>query len=397
MITRLLTKEDTSAAKELWGYAFETDEPFYTWYFNEVFNPQNAIGIFSEGNLMSYLQLNPYTIYLNGHSFNTSYVVGVITSPAYRNKGSMKILLSKAIEEMNNRKHSISILMPFDTTFYSRYGFELCYSQQKYETPIDVVGTYSESSKDSDFSIINLEKDFEDLNHIYINFLKNYHGYVERNKENWNNILKDLQYYGGHAYILKDDQNNPVGYILYSIKDGKFIANEIAYKNNLAKKVIFGFIYSHKSQVSTATWSAPYNDKTHLFLRDTIQPKPTNIVKISPFMCGRIINFKKALENCIFAESLIFSFSIKIIDDYAPWNNASFMVEIKEEKACVQKIDTTTVDLTCPINVFTQLFFGTINIYEGIETDKVILHNKSILSTLSKIFYCKNNYINEFF
>ncbi|TCO78710.1 GNAT family N-acetyltransferase [Marinisporobacter balticus] len=397
MTIRLLKKEDTPSAKELWGYAFETDEPFYTWYFDKVFKPENAVGIFFEDNLASYLQLNPYTLHLNGNSFETSYIVGVITAPEYRNKGCMKTLLSKAIEEMYHRNHFISILMPFDTTFYRSYGWELCYSQQKYETPIDVVGHYSNHEKGSTFSKVNLAKDFPSLNDIYKVFLKNHQGYVERNKENWNYILKDLGYYGGHTRILKDEKNNPVGYILYFIKDGKFIAKEIAYKNHLAKKSIFGFMYSHKSQAITAQWSAPYNDTTHLFLKDTIQPKPTNTVNIYPFMCGRIIHFKNALEHCIFAKKLNFSFSIKITDPYALWNNDTFEVTIKSGKPSVQEVVLSDVDMVCNINIFAQLFFGTIDIYDAIEIDGVKIHNPCILDSISKIFHRKNNYINEFF
>ncbi|QZY55431.1 GNAT family N-acetyltransferase [Crassaminicella profunda] len=397
MITRLLTKEDTLTAKKLWGYAFETDEPFYSWYFEEVFKPENAIGIFHEDILISYLQLNPYTLHLNGSSFQTSYIVGVITSPEYRNKGLMKILLPKAIDEMNRRNHYVSILMPFDTTFYSRYGWELCYSQLQYNTHIDVIGHFANGEKSGNFSRIDLNKDFEDLNKIYKIFLKNHHGYVKRNKTNWDYILKDLIYYGGHACLLKDEENNPTGYILYFIKDGKFTAKEIAYTNIRAKKLIFSFIYSHKSQAMNAQWSTPYNDPTHLFLRDTIQPSPTNSVRIYPFMCGRIIHFKNALENSSFPKDMNFSFSIRIKDSYATWNDCSFVIKISKGKASVQKSNIDAIDVICDISTFTQLFFGTIDLHETIFLEKIIIHNPSLLKNLSKIFYCKNNYINEFF
>lgn len=397
MITRLLTKEDTLDAKKLWGYAFETDEPFYSWYFEKVFKPENAIGIFHDDTLMSYLQLNPYTLHLNGSSFETSYVVGVITAPEYRNKGLMKDLLPKAIAEMNRRNHYVSILMPFDTTFYSRYGWALSYSQLKYTAPMDIVGHFSNGEKKGNFSRLDLDKDFDSLNQVYEIFLKNHNGYVKRNKRDWDYILKDLLYYGGHFCLLKDQKNNPVGYILYFIRDGKFKAKEIAYTNHTAQKLIFSFIYSHKSQATTAEWSAPYNDTTHLFLRDTIQPAPTSSVNIYPFMCGRIINFKKALEHSCFQEDIHFSFSIKIKDPYAPWNDDSFTVTISKGKASVQRVKINKVDIYCDIHTFAQLFFGAIDINQATFLEKIKIDDPSIRKNLSIIFYRKNNYINEFF
>ncbi|QXM06810.1 GNAT family N-acetyltransferase [Crassaminicella indica] len=397
MIAKLLTKKDIPAAKKLWGYAFETDEPFYSWYFEEVFSPKNAVGIFNKGQLISYLQLNPYTIYLNGASFEASYVVGVITSPEYRNKGLMKILLPKAIEEINKRNHSVSILMPFDTTFYSPYGWELCYRQLKYTVPIDIVGHFASGEKYGNFHKIDINKDFEALNIVYDSFLKNYHGYVKRNRKNWDYILKDLQYYGGYACLLRDQKNNPIGYILYFLKDKKFIAKEIAYTNIKAQKSIFSFIYSHKSQAVAVQWSAPYNDPTQLFLRDTIQPEPTNNLRIYPFMCGRIINFKDAIENSSFSKDINFSFSIRIKDSYAQWNNNTFIIKISNGKASVKKSNTASADMVCDINIFTQLFFGAISIDQAVFLEKVTINNQAILKNFSKSFHFKNNYINEFF
>ena len=48
MLARLLEAHETPLAKELWGYAFERDEPFYSWYFNEVFNPRNCVGLYPD-------------------------------------------------------------------------------------------------------------------------------------------------------------------------------------------------------------------------------------------------------------------------------------------------------------------------------------------------------------
>ena len=394
MITRFLTSSDTKVAKNLWGYAFETDEPFYSWYFDEVFTPENCIGIFEKDVLVCYLQLNPYSLFLHNKSFDTSYVVGVISAPEYRNKGSMKILLSNALKEMNKKNHFISILMPFDTTFYRPYGWELCYSQLKYEVPIDIIKDLSQ--KQGDFYRILPDDPTDDLNKVYNTHLKNNHGYAIRTKKDWKFNLKDLDFYGGYTYLLKDAQDHPVGYVQYFIKDAKFTVKEIAYSNICARKSLFGFIHSHKSQVTTIEWSAPSNDSMHLFLRDTIQPKPTNNIRLYPFMCGRMIHVKNAIEHCSFDQSINAEFSIGLRDDYAQWNDGFFAVSVKNGKAQVSSIDHQA-DFHCDINTFTQLFFGAISITEAIELEKVAVSNASAIDEFSKVFHRKNNYINEFF
>ncbi|WP_165000407.1 GNAT family N-acetyltransferase [Anaerophilus nitritogenes] len=397
MFLRFLKKENIPEAKKLWGYAFETDEPFYSWYFDEVFSPKHSLGIFEENKLISYMQLNPYTIFLNGSLFETSYVVGVITSAEYRNKGTMKLLIPKALEEMKNKNHFISILMPFDTTFYQAYGWELSYSQKKYKVPMEIIGHFSQRQKDFYFNEINLDHNFEDLNKIYESFLNGYHGYIKRNKKNWGFILKDLIDYGGYAFILKDNQNESIGYILYFIKDKKFIVREMCYKNYKAKKALFSFIYSHISQATHVEWSTPFDESTHLFLKDTIQPEPTNEVSLYPFMCGRVIDVEAAIEHCTFHQDINTKFSIEIKDPYAPWNEGIFMVHIENQKAIVQKNNHIKADLSCSINTFSQLFFGAIDINTAIFMENMKVYNPKAIENFSKVFYEKKNYINEYF
>ncbi|WZL73515.1 GNAT family N-acetyltransferase [Clostridiaceae bacterium 35-E11] len=395
MFTRLLTEKDRSAAKALWGYAFETDEPFYTWYFKEIFKPENALGIFVEDQLICYLQLNPYKVQLRGQSFDTSYVVGVITDPGYRNKGLMRILLPKALEEMKQRNHFVSILMPFDTSFYRPYGWELCYSQRSYEVPLSTL--HSLSQREGFWERIYPGMNVDDLHHVYQHFLKQQHGYIERSHKGWDAILKDLMYYGGYAYLLRDHESQPVGYILYFLKDGKFTVREVAYTNHWAQKSIFGFMYSHKSQATTAVWPAPLTDKTYLLLRDTIKPKPTNTISVYPFMCSRIVDMKETLTHCRFEENLDTSFTIKIEDIYAPWNEGAFRIDIQDGRASILSLDTDETDLSCDINTLAQLIFGAFSVEESMALDKLTVHEPSIVEQVSKVFTPKNNFINEFF
>jgi len=395
MHIRLLQEHDTPAAKELWGYAFEKDEPFYSWYFKEVFQSGNCIGVFIDDRLACCLQIPSYKLQMNGNLFKSSYVVGVVTSPEYRNKGIMKSLLKKAIEEIRSRNHFVSILMPFDTAFYRPYGWELCYSQLSYETPIVNLKDYR--NKEGNFHRVDREKDMNALDRIYREYLKHNHGYVIRSEENWKVLLQDLYHYGGCAAILHDSSNQPVGYIQYTLKGDKLIVKEMAYVTHWAKQAIFGFLYSHYSQANTIQWPAPANDNTYLFLRDTIKPSPTNSITLRPFMCGRVIDVSEALEHSRYPETVEADFRIKIEDAYASWNNTTFHVLIKKGIPVVKEDTTLLPDLECGINTFAQLFFGAVSFQDAIAMDTVILHHPNLEDSLSRIFVRKDNFINEYY
>ncbi|MFZ5966997.1 MAG: GNAT family N-acetyltransferase [Bacillota bacterium] len=395
MKIQLLEKKDLLAAKALWGYAFEKNEPFYSWYFDEVAKPQNILGIFDENKLVSCLQLNPYRLYVNNTVYDTSYIVGVITDPGCRNKGLMKKLMSSAIEEMHRRHQAVSILMPFDTGFYRPYGWELYCSQLRYEIPVEVLKDIS--SKKGAFSSIQPDQDIDGLDSIYRQFLHQHQGYVLRSNENWAHILQDLSCDGGHGYLLKNDEGESLGYILYFVKDGKLSVKEVCAISWEAYRSIFGFMLSHSSQIKTVEWNGPSDDLMYLMLRDTLQPEYTNSIRIVPFMAGRVIDVKKALEESRFDSSLSCSFTMKITDTYAPWNDKVFHVHIKDGTANVTDTSAESPDMVCSINTFSQLFFGAFGMDEAIFYQGMIVNNPSIRPNLSKVFFKKQNYINEYF
>ncbi|SHI73531.1 Predicted acetyltransferase [Geosporobacter subterraneus DSM 17957] len=394
MNIRLLDKNHIPTAKELWGYAFEKNEPFYSWYFDEVFKPENSIGVFFENQLVSCLQLNPYRLKLKGSSFSASYVVGVITAPEFRNRGFMKPLLEASLQEMRRRNHSLSILMPFDTTYYQPYGWELCYTQLRYEVPPDSLRKISQPG--GLFSMVSLEKDISSMDAVYRQWLTSYQGYIARSHRDWLNLLKDLYCDGGYARLLRDDQHQPVGYVLYYLEKHRLFAKEIAYTTAWAQRAIFDFLYRHKAQVDQVGWTAPMGDPTYLYLPDRITPKAVNSVKVLPFMAGRVVDVKMALENLSFESSVSGEFSLAVQDLTAPWNHGKFLVTVEKGTAQVASYSGENIDLYCSINAFSQLFWGAIDMDQAIRLELIRIQPEK-LNLLAQIFPKHQNYINEFF
>jgi predicted acetyltransferase len=395
VIIRRLEKKDMGAAKGLWNYAFESQEPFCSWYFDEVLYPENLLGIFVGDDLVACLQLNPYHLWLNGNSFETSYVVGVIIDPAYRHRGFTKELMIAAIQEIYQKNHGVSILMPFDTSFYSPYGWELCYSQLRYEIPMDMLKGFGHSQ--GNFAPVHGKDDVTAFQDIYGTYLKNYHGYVQRTPRDWEVLIQDLRHDGGHGYLLMDESGSSAGYILYFLKDNTLSIRELAYKSQWAKKALINFIYRHKSQATRAEWPAPIGDLEFLFLRDTIKPTYTNTIRVLPFMAGRVIHVKNALENCRYPKDINLSFTLQISDTYGPWNNGILSVAVRDGIPSVQETEDIQPDLSCSINVFSRLFFGSISLEQALFMEEAILHTPDLSRDLGRIFQLRNNFINEYF
>ena len=137
---RLATESDRGLVESLWDYCFEhREDPFFQWYFNHFYRPENVLMGFEGDDMACLTHLNPYTLCLRGKAIDTSYIVGLATHPAARRSGVGGKLLTAALKEMKRRGHYIHILMPSKAGFYQPYGYELYCHQWKETMPLEAL------------------------------------------------------------------------------------------------------------------------------------------------------------------------------------------------------------------------------------------------------------------
>ncbi|WP_141771825.1 GNAT family N-acetyltransferase [Rossellomorea aquimaris] len=88
-------------------------------------NEQDVYGIFQEGSLAAKLHLLSLEVWLGNVKYPLGGVAGVATYPEYRRNGFVRRLLSHALDEMNDKGQTISMLHPFDIHFYRKFGWEV--------------------------------------------------------------------------------------------------------------------------------------------------------------------------------------------------------------------------------------------------------------------------------
>jgi Predicted acetyltransferase involved in intracellular survival and related acetyltransferases len=131
------SKEITPVLCRMWKTCFDDTDEFIELYFSEKYKPENTLIYIDKGEIVSSLQMLPYTITFYGEKIPFYYLSGLCTLPKYRSKGYMKLLVEAAHNEMKKRGIPLSILIPADETlydFYKRYGYEQVF--EKDENPI---------------------------------------------------------------------------------------------------------------------------------------------------------------------------------------------------------------------------------------------------------------------
>ena len=64
---RLAAESDRGLVESLWDYCFEhREDPFFQWYFNHFYQPENVLMGFEGDDMACLTHLNPYTLCLRG-------------------------------------------------------------------------------------------------------------------------------------------------------------------------------------------------------------------------------------------------------------------------------------------------------------------------------------------
>lgn len=385
---RIANENDRKSIMKLWEYCFEGEEdPFYNWYFSNFFKLENTIVAQKGEDIEANLQLNPYKIFLRGNILDTSYVVGLATEPEKRGQGVVKNLLLASLIEMRKRGHYVSLLMPFKAQFYYPYDFEFCYHHLKYTIPIEDLKYLKKGY--GEFKKVTSSSDYEKLSFIYDKFVKNKHGYVVRNEENWKHLIEEHLIEKGYIAVL-EKESKPLGYLFYYLKDNKMIVKEMVFTEINAQKSIFKFIYNHSSQVETLEWNASLDDLTYLNL-----PDPKKGIEVFPFMTGRIVDVKEVLEKISYPKNIAAKINFTVKDDLADWNNYSYSLEVKDGKGKVVVIEEKT-SLEMSIGALSQLYFGRLSIAELVYSGKIKIQNEEEQILLDSLFPKCTNFINEY-
>ncbi|MDR4886845.1 GNAT family N-acetyltransferase [Fredinandcohnia sp. QZ13] len=337
-------------------------------------------GIYENSMLAAKFHLIPLATYVGEQSFKMGGIAGVATYPEYRRKGYVKELLTYALETMNKQGFTVSMLHPFDVSFYRKYGWELFSNRLKtvfQRSDLVMLEPVEGSVKRYLFENVNLDE----LKRIYDQYASQFSGMLVREDEWWKSVVDDL-----HIAIYYDASEQPIGYILYESKDNKMTVEEFVTINYEARRGLWNFICQHDSMISELEMIT--NEKEPLFF--SLKKQKTVKREVLPYFMVRIVDVESFLKEYKFAGNE--TLRLQISDPFATWNEKTFLV-IEGE---VRVVNETEGSLKLSINALSAAFFGhkrptelfAAGMIEGAEQD---------IEAFEKMIPNRDAYIYDFF
>ena len=162
-------------------------------------------------------------------------------------------------------------------------------------------------------------------------------------------------------YGIYDAHNKLVGYFITKIVklttgqwDASLDLKEVITTTRDAFYTVLQYIKQHTDQLCQFRWRIIDDELNFNNFYEKYEPK----IEIQPLVMFRIIDVLKALETLKANPTMNFSFTLKVNDPNAEWNNHPVKLNIIEGAINVTKTDSSQIDLELDINSFTQLFIG---------------------------------------
>lgn len=386
MVLRRLAQEEHGRTRALWEKVFcEDTKAFLDYYYFFKASKNQIFVIEEEGEILSMLHLNPYSVKLEERTFESAYVVAVATKEECRRRGYMGKLLRAALTDLYERKLPFVFLMPAAEAIYTPYDFRSVYWQKRFQSGLNE--WFEERLLEGEESgVQGLEEpvterdagiwDAERISSFFSShFRSRYQVCTERDEEYYRTaVMEQLSENGGIR--LLERQGRLVAVYCYARESGLEIREPL---------VLPGFEAHYRRSVEKLARYFGLDQVTEL-AGETGERRPTIMV--------RIVCFPKLLSSMKTNVSSSLDFSFAVIDPILQRNSRIWRVTSPAGEERLYVRETEDSEGVIPISELTEFLFGVISAEELREREGVFLSGH-LMEQLQALCPLNRIYINE--
>ena len=345
---RPLTDDDLEQAVIVESTAFyNKPTPERLEQLREFFPPDWTVGAFIDERLVADVRTIPMARRINGSATLFGAIGPVACLSAYRRQGHVGKLLRLALERMREQGIPLSGLFTPHDALYARFGWERSEARKQYYLrPSDIrmrvkgaSGTIEAVAPD----------DWQRLDAIYRRYAGPRNGPLHRVEPWWRqNVLRHWEEATGglgdnEAFIWKNADGEDEGYLSYYSRTmprtGQFVPWEVVVRDfvSLSGDAYLG-LWRHLLAHDIATRLAVHMPVEDPFADLVEDPRKIELPRAEGPMI-RVVDVERALSRRPFVAGRPASFTMRVSDPSAPWNEGVWRIEAGEAQVQVERKD----------------------------------------------------------
>ena len=277
------------------------------------------------GNLMSQIEVTDFYNFFGKGKLKCAGVGGVATLAQYRRKGTIRALF----ESVSAEDYDISILYPFSSAYYRKFGYETAGEYITLEVALgEIEAEYSGNVELAE------NENFDTLLSLYNKLAKRYNLCFERKDDRYFNLspFKTSDY----TYMSKNDKGEYDGYVSFSLqrKDKLLRVKEIMAETRPALLNLLGYLKMYEGTVDRILFEKlPASSPVIYAVANEQNAKRT----MGCIGAVRIVNFKNVFAKKAWPiQGGTFSFEI---DDIIPKNKGKYIIEYGKGEHSIKEYD----------------------------------------------------------
>jgi predicted acetyltransferase len=315
----------------------------------EFFPPEWTVGAFVDGRLVADVRTIPMARRINGGATGFGAVGPVACIAAYRRQGHVGKLLRLALERMREQGLALSGLFTPHDALYARYGWERSEAKKLYymrpsDIRLRIKGT------PGNFEAVG-PGDWPRLDAIYRQYARPLNGPIHRVEPWWrNNVLKHWDEATGglgdnEAFVWKNVAGEDEGYVSYFSRamprTDRFVPWEVVVRDFISLSGnAYLSLWQHLLTHDIATRLAVHMPEEDPFPHLVEGPRDGTVEVVrgeGPML--RVVDLERALVKRPFAGSRPVSFTMRISDPAAPWNDGVWRIGAGEGQLQLERKD----------------------------------------------------------
>lgn len=394
MIVRRVTAEENRRTEELFSIAFETP-------LQEDAYPTEKYAAFLDDNetMTSCLSVLPFSVNFDGKRVKMAGIGGVSSLPHYRRTGGIRGCFETMLPELYKEGYVLSMLYPFSTSYYRKFGYETWARSARYELELSFIPKFAREGQSLLVDGSNRDKCLSDVRQLTQEWERKYNGMAELAERAYAFVTEADPYKKQEfVYIHYDVARTPVGYMVcrreVTEQGQRLVCSRFVFRGMdgivgllaLAKS----FQADHKSIVFTLPSSIP--------LDPLIDEWSLGAVSRSDASLGmaRIVNAEAALRATSYRGTG--EISVRVQDGQIAENNGVFTVRFADNAAVsVEKDSGKEAQIVMEISEFSRFLMGAVDTEALAYSRRASGYSKELNEALGKVFYRKPCFLTEYF
>lgn len=392
-VYRVLTADDVEQSAYVEAVAFYNEpSPARVEVAKKYLPPEWTVGAFVDGKLVADVRMIPMARRINGGAMAFSAVGPVACLSAYRRQGHVGKLLRLALETMRERGQVMSGLYTPHDALYARYGWERAEGRVRYQFyPKDIhlrhrgaAGMIEQAGGE----------DWQRLDRVYRQHVEQRNGAFNRNAVWWQVAV--LSQFGpsgetkdNQAFVWVSPEGRDEGYVVYNHRElppetdwprrAVYIRDFVALTGD-AYLGLWGHMLTHDLAEHVVAFMPP-DDPFPNLVHDPFR------VKVSPGYGAmlRIVDLEKALAQRPYVGERPISFTMRVLDHAAPWNEGTWRVETADGHTSAERTDAAP-DVELTANTLAPMFTAFMTPQVAVSVGLLRVHRATAVDEMTEAF-----------